>query len=298
MTKLVTRKINITFQLGTGSFGTDGSDKVEITGLRTSAVITKAGGASMSTLELQVWGMPLDTMQKLTVLNKLAYAQERDNTVTLIAGDDESGLGVVFTGTIKEAWADASNAPDVLFTVSAFSGGLDAVKPVAPVSYQGSVSVDTVLGSIAAQMTPPHTLENSGVQVTLDNPYLPGTLRDQALAVARAARCNMLIDEQVLAIWPLGETRGSLTLDISAETGLVGYPQFTQNGIALSVLFTPSLVFGQTIKVTSALAAANGSWVVAAVQHNLDAELPGGQWFTRVECGLLGHPAPIIGTPA
>lgn len=295
---LSVRRINLTFQLGQGSFGEDGSDKVEITGLRTSCTITKAGGASMSQLELRVWGMPLDTMQKLTVLNKLAYEQERFNQVVVTAGDDETGMGVVFSGTIKEAWADGSNAPDIMFLVSAFSGGLDAVKPVAPVSYKGAVAVDVVLGSIAAQMTPPRTLENNGVQTILNDPYLPGTLRDQTLAVQRAARCNMLIDEQVLAIWPMGQTREGLTLDISAETGLIGYPQFTQNGIALSVLFTPGLAFGQTIKVTSALAAANGQWVVAAVQHDLDAEVPGGQWFTRVECGLLGHPAPIIGTPS
>ena len=294
---LTVRKIDLTFALGEGSFGEDGSNAVDISGLRTSCTITKAGGASMSTLELRVWGMPLDVMQKLTVLNKLAYEQERSNSVTVKAGDDVSGMGVVFTGTIKEAWADASNPPDVAFIVSAFSGGLDAVRPVAPTSYNGSVAVDTLMSSIAAQMVPPRTLENSGVQTVLENPYLPGTLRDQALAVARAARCNMLIDEQVLAIWPLGSTRQGLTLALSPETGMVGYPQFTQNGIALTTLFTPSLTFGQRIDVTSSLGAANGSWTVASVQHNLDAELPGGQWFTRVECGLLGHPAPIIGTP-
>ena len=292
------RKIDLSFSLGMGSFGEDGSNTLDITGLRTSVSITKAGGASMSQMDLRVWGMPLDTMQKLTVLNKLAYAQERSNSVTVKAGDDENGMGVVFTGTIKEAWADASNPPDVLFALSAFTAGLDAVKPVTPTSYNGPVAVDVLMASIAAQMTPPRTLENSGVQTVLDSPYLPGTLRDQALAVARAARCNMLLDDQVLAIWPLGQVRDGLTLDLSPETGLIGYPQFTQNGIALTVLYTPSLVFGQEIKVTSALAAANGSWSVAAVQHNLDAEIPGGQWFTRVECGLLGQAAPIIGTPS
>lgn len=295
---LVRRKIDLSFTLGTGSFGESGADTVEISGLRTSATITKSGGVSMSQLELRVWGMPLDTMQKLTVLNKLAYAQERANSVTVRAGDDENGVGVVFTGTIKEAWADASNPPDVEFTVSAFTGGLDAVRPVAPTSYNGPVAVDVALSSIAAQMVPPRTLENSGVQTILDSPYLPGTLRDQALAVARAARCDMLIDDNVIAIWPSGQARGVLSLDLSPETGLVGYPQFTQNGIALTALYTPSLVFGQKVKVTSALGAANGEWQVAAVQHSLDAEIPGGQWFTRIECGLLGAPAPVIGTPS
>lgn len=299
---LVKRKINLTFTLGQGAFGADGSDTVKITGLRASCTIAKAGGVSMSQLDLRVWGMPLDTMQKLTVLNKLSYAQERANSVTVEAGDDVSGMGVVFTGTIKEAWADATNPPDMVFVLSAFSGGLDAVKPVPATSYNGPVSVDVLLASIGAQMSPPRSLENNGVQVTLDSPYLPGTLRDQLTEISRAARCNIITEDgptgNVLAIWPLGQARKSAVLDLSPSTGLVGYPQFTQNGIAMTVLYTPSLTFGQRINVTSSLGAATGSWVVASLLHTLESEMPGGQWFTRLECGLLGQAAPVIGTPS
>lgn len=298
MTELTRRKIELSFALGEGNFGQDGQNEVKLTGYRTSASITKSGGASLSEMQLRVWGLPLDVMQKLTVLNKLAYAEERRNVVTVTAGDDKTGMGVVFVGTIKEAWADASNAPDVSFVVSAFTGGVDAIRPVPPTSYNGSVTVETIMGSIAAQMDPPRTLENGGVQVTLDSQYLPGTLRDQAVKVAQIAQCNLLIDDTVLAIWPKGKARGGQTLKVSAETGLVGYPQFTQNGIAFSLLFNPSLAFGQQISMKSVLEAANGAWVIGAVQHSLDAELPGGQWFTRVECYLLGHTAPVIGTPS
>lgn len=302
---LVQRKIDLSFQLGTGSFGEDGSDTVDITGLRTSAQITETGGVQMAELQLRVWGMPLDTMQKLTVLNKLAYEQERNNTVIVKAGDSETGTAVVFAGTIKEAWADASNAPDVEFIVSAFSGLLAAVKPVAPTSFKGPVDADVFFASMARQITEggqptPYGLENSGVTGVLDSPYYPGTALEQIRAAARALNCNAVLDsvKRVLAIWPAGKARGEQVVDLSAETGLVGYPQFTQNGIALTTLYTPSLTFGQAIKVKSALGAANGTWTVAAVQHSLDAEIPGGQWFTRVECGLLGQTAPVIGTPA
>jgi hypothetical protein len=302
---LAKRKIDLAFQLGTGSFGEDGSDTVDITGLRTSVQITETGGVQMAELQLRVWGMPLDTMQKLTVLNKLAYEQERNNTVIVKAGDDQTGTAVVFAGTIKEAWADASNAPDVEFIVSAFSGLLAAVKPVAPTSFKGPVDADVLFASLARQVTDgaqqtPYGLENSGVTAVLESPYLPGTVIEQMRAAGRAAGCEVVIDndKRVVAIWPYGKTRRGSVLDVSPETGLVGYPQFTQNGIAFTMLYTPTLAFGQTIKMTSALGAANGQWVVNAVQHSLDAETPGGQWFTRVECYLLGYTAPIIGTPS
>lgn len=59
---------------------------------------------------------------------------------------------------------------------------------------------------------------------------------------------------------------------------------------------TPSLSYGQKIRLRSTLGSpANGDWIVANVTHNLDAEVPGGQWFTHVECGRDGYPTPVIG---
>lgn len=291
----VKREINLAFVLGEGSFGEGDSNAVEITGLRTSAQITRAGGVSMSSLSLRVWGMPLDVMQKLSVLNILALQQYRRNVVTVTAGDAENGYGVVFSGEIKEAWVDAENSPDVCFVLTAFEGMTDKVRPVAPNSFKGSASVDVLMGSIARQMQPPRTFENNGVDVTLDNVYLPGTLDEQMRKIADAAGCVVYTDSSVLAIWPVGGSRGGSILELSAANGLVGYPQFSQTGVSLTVLYTPSLSYGQKIRLRSTLGSpADGDWIVANVTHNLDSEIPGGQWFTFVECGRDGFPTPVI----
>lgn len=311
---LLKRQIDVAFNLGTGAFGgANNPDTVEIKGLRVSAAITETG-AFQSELQLKIWGMPLDTMRQLTVLNRLAYSEVRNNTVTIKAGDDQSGTAVVFTGTIKEAWADLSNPPDVVFVVSAFAGLLTAVKPIVPTSFKGPVAADVLFAALAMQITEgeqatPYKLENSGVTAVLDSPYFPGTAFDQIKKAAAAVRCEYFIDttNRVLAIWPKGQSRGEAIVEVSASTGLVGYPQFTQNGIAFTTLFTPSLTFGQKVRVTSALQVteigedlgnANGLWSIAATMHTLESEISGGQWFTRVECGLLGRPTPIIGTPS
>lgn len=292
----VKREINLAFVLGEGSFGESNSNAVEITGLRTSAQITRSGGVSMSGLNLRVWGMPLDVMQQLSVLNILALQQYRRNVVTVTAGDAVNGYGVVFSGEIKEAWVDAEQSPDVCFTLTAFEGMTDKVRPVAPNSFKGSASVDTLMASIARQMQPPRTFENHGVVVTLDNVYLPGTLDEQMRKIADAAGCAVYTDSTTLAIWPVGGARGGAILELSAANGLVGYPQFSQTGVSLTVLYTPSLSYGQKIRLRSTLGSpADGDWIVANVTHNLDSETPGGQWFTYVECGRDGYPTPVIG---
>lgn len=292
---LVNREINLAFVLGEGAFGEDGSDAVEITGLRTSCTINRSGGVSMSSMSMRVWGMPLDLMQKLSVLNILAVQQYRRNVVTVTAGDKERGYGVVFSGEIKEAWVDANSSPDVCFTLNAFEGLTDKVRPVAPNSFQGSAAVDTLMSSIARQMQPPRAFENHGVDVILDNVYLPGTLLDQAKKIADAAQCEFYLDDQVLAIWPKGKARGDSILDLNAQTGLVGYPTFSQTGVSLTTLFAPTLGYGQKIRLRSTLGPpADGDWIVLNVTHTLDAEVPGGPWFTQVECGRDGYPTPVI----
>jgi hypothetical protein len=293
----VKREINLAFVLGEGSFGEGDSDAVEITGLRTSVQVTRAGGVSMSSLNLRVWGMPLDLMQKLSVLNILAIDQYRKNTITVTAGDAVNGYGVVFSGGIINAWIDADNAPDVCFVVSSFEGMTDKVRPVIPNSFKGPASVDVLLSSIARQMQPPMGFENNGVDTVLDNSYFPGTLRDQALKIAADAGCEIFFGgpgDNVIAVWPKGGSRGGAILEVSAATGLVGYPQFSQTGITFTTIYNPSLAYGQKIRMRSALGLpADGDWICLNITHNLDSEIPGGQWFTTVECGLGGYTPPL-----
>lgn len=289
------RLINFRFELGQGDFGAPSLDTVEVTGLRSSVDIVHAGGNSLSLAEMRVWGMPLSVMNKLTVLNVYATPERRNNRVTILAGDEESGVVVCFVGGIQEAWIDGANPPDVAFHVSAASAFVENIRPIPPTSYRGSVDVALVVSGIAAQMG--MSLENGGVTGKLSDPYLPGALGAQLESVCRAADIEYVIDtvKRVVAIWPKGGTRDGAALVVSVETGLVGYPTFTQNGVRLRSLYNPDLIFGKKLEVHSEFAAANGTWVVANVNHNLDADVPGGGWFTEVECTLFGHSPPIVG---
>lgn len=93
----------------------------------------------------------------------------------------------------------------------------------------------------------------------------------------------MIIDDYVLAIMPRGAPRGGQTVLVNAATGLVGYPAFTQGGIVLQTEFNPSISFHGLIKLESILTPANGTWRVVMMHLELDAETPGGAWFTQLE---------------
>ncbi len=286
------RIISLRFQLGTGAFGEDGSNVVDLTGLRCAADISKPGNGTLSSANLRVWGMSLDTMAKLTVLNQLLYSSGRENTLTISAGDETNGLSVCFVGTINEAWADFQSAPDVLFQVTATNGILAALKPVPATSFNGAVDVATVLAGIATQMG--LQLENNGVSVVLRNTYLPGTALDQLRTVMRQADIEYVIDDTTLAIWPKGGNRGGQIPLLSPETGMVGYPTFTQNSLYVRTLFNPGIAFGQLLEIKSVVPQATGSnWKAVNLTHNLTTETADGPWFTTVECALPGAPDPL-----
>jgi hypothetical protein len=246
--------------------------------------IAMAGGVTKGELNLRVFGMTLDMMNKLSKIGRLALSATL-NGVRVDASNGLGGMTNVYQGTINEAWADFTGAPDCAFNVSAQSGWFQDIKPADPQSYQGASDVATVMADLASKMG--FTFENNGVQAVLQNPYLSGTYYQQAQSVAQAADINMTIQNGVLAIWPRDGYRGDAVPLIAPETGLVGYPRFNATGITLVTLFNPAIVHGGRVQVKSQLTAACGIWLVNMMAHNLSSQMPNGPWFTTLECSSL-----------
>lgn len=286
----VQRQITVTFSLGQGSFGNSGQNTVKLSGLRISAKIVKAGGPSMSTLQMQVYGMQLSQMNQLSTLGMQLILYRR-NTVVVEAGDVDSGMATVFVGTITNAWADMQSAPDVPFRVEAHTGLLESVQTVPPSSYTGPTNVSVVMSSLATKMG--LAFENNGISIILSNPYFYGSPRNQAKAAAQAAGIEWIIDNGKLAIWPKGQARGGSIPLISPDTGMRGYPMYTSKGVQVVTLFNPSIGYGGKINVQSSLTPACGEWVVCGLDYDLDAQVPHGKWFTSINAVRPGL-GPVI----
>ena len=303
--KFVQRKINVTFQLAPASAGQPSpkftgtqSNQVTISGLRLSAKIVKAGGRSMGTAQLQIYGMTLQLMNDLSTLGIRIQMVPR-NGLIVTAGDNDGGMATVFQGNITSAWADFQSAPDVPFHVEAHTGLPQAVINVPASSYQGSTDVATIMSSLATLAG--LAFENNNVQQKINCPYLPGSARDQIAKLAKDAGINWFIDSGTtnnagtLIIWPKNGSRGGQIPLISPETGMVGYPCYTAMGIIVKTLFNPAIGYGGQIKVQSSLTPANGTWAVYGLDHDLDAQVPNGQWFSTILAYNPKFNPPILG---
>lgn len=279
-TTYAVRAIDLTFQLGEGSFGAGGEDTLTLRGLRATVQIELASLPNPGLANIRVWGMTLDHINKLSRAG-LVY-QSRQNLVLVSAGDAASGMSTVFKGQIYEAYPDFSSPGDPSFVVFATPSNELQLKPVEPSGFPGATKASLVFERLAQQAG--LSLENNGVDTVLASPYFPGTVWQQINACARAVNCFAHVDSAagVLAIWPKTGSRNSGdTPVISPENGMIGYPAFQNVQMTVRTLFSgnlSTLSSGKKFICRSQLTAANGTWVVIAVTLNLSSQLSDGPW--------------------
>lgn len=294
MTKsLIRRKLDVSFSLNNGGkFGESGTDTVTLTGLRVRADIQKAGGASLSTMNMAIYGLTFSKMNQLSTLGK-TVVEARRNSVVVKAGDDTSGMSQVFAGDITHCWADFSAAPEVFLNVYSVTASFHSINAVEISSYKGNVDAAAIFADIGEQIG--YKVENNDVSVPLQNVYLSGTAVEKLRDLAEMAHVSMLIDDThvppVIAIYPKDGTRTSLQSKIplvSAETGMRGYPTYTSSGLRVQSLFNSAIVQGSTIEVKSSLKNVSGKWSVQILNLNLESETPNGQWFMTMDLSPPG----------
>jgi len=280
------RQLNVTFQLGKGSFGQSGFDSITFKapstgtpGMRVYAEVSWANLPQQIRGVIRIYGMTLDHMNQLTNAGRF-YEPGRDK-VLVQAGDVGGALTTVFQGEIIEAYPDFREMPNTAFQVVAQAGaGTINLKPVEPTSFEGATPAPTAMGQIAQKCG--LTLENNGVNAVLSNPYFPGAGITQINRAVLALNCFGTIDPMAnqLAIWPKGGSRAGAAAQIGPNTGMIGYPEFERNFVRIRSLFDSSLYSGpgKKINVDSQFTAAQGEWTLIQVDLTLASEMDGGPW--------------------
>lgn len=283
----VERKIDLIFELGTGSFGSSGKNQINFQGLRIEMTMENAGLPSPgAVIMLRVYGLTLSQINDLSKAGLLWDSVQ--NKLLIKAGDSEKGMAEIFNGEISEAYPDFEQ-PSSPLVVFAYTGIGLKLKPVDPVSIDGSISGEQALTQIVKPAG--LTVENSGVDVQLSNPYFPGSTWDQISRCIQAMDCFAYYDSTAkkIAIWPKNKGRqGGGTPLISPETGMIGYPKFQKNQIIVRTLLDTSIKQGTDVRVKCGLAAADGTWHISSIYYTLASQMPDGPWEMTITANHEG----------
>lgn len=278
----VKRKIEVLVTLGKGETGEDDAEEITLKDLRVSANITYLNNAYQADAQIAVFGLSQSLINRLTGTGPQALVQ-RQNSIQILAGDEGGVLSLVYKGTIIFAYGEFMAAPDIPFVFDCRGGYFEALKPVSATSIKGEVDTQPVMSEIVSKMRDV-TLESHCGSIILTNPNYSGTAYRQAEACAKEANVNMLMENDRLIIYPKNGYRKeeSGPVEISKETGMIGYPSISGGGIAVTTLFNKSVGVGKQIKIKSDIMVANGEWNVFTVTHHLESEMPDGPWFTNI----------------
>lgn len=255
-------------------------------GVETHVSIEKPGEPDQNKATVELFNIGLDAMQDITTL-AFKPLQSKNNQIAIFAGDDIDGMSQCFAGEIQTAYADFSGAPTIKMHIEAAAGSYSALKASPPISIDGTQSAASLIESFAKESG--YTFINNGVSSQVKNAVLNGSPIQKARAVANMVGCELIIDDNVVKIQPFdkGLDEGNAVL-MSKESGMLGYPTFTSEGISLKCLYNPDLQLGGMVEVDSIVPGAKGTWKITKLSHSLVANSNGSSdWFSNIEASPL-----------
>lgn len=276
--------LRVGVRLMSGSFG-GGQNTAVYEGLETHAVIEKPGEPDQNKATVEIFNMALDEMASLTSL-AFKPLQAKKNLITIFAGDEAEGLSMAFAGEITGAWADFSSAPTVKFHIEAAAGAYSSLKASPPVAVKDTQTAASLIGQFAGEIG--YSFQNNGVTASVKNCVINGSPIQKMRTVAGMVGCELLIDDNRVVIQPYDKGREGNAVLFSAESGMIGYPSFNNDGIVAKCLYNPDLQLGGMVEVQSIVPGASGTWKITKLTHNLVAfSNSPAEWFSEVEASPL-----------
>lgn len=280
--------IKITLVLGgkEESFTSDNKNKLSATGLRISAEITNGNGAPSPSARVRVYGLPMETMDKLIRI-RIRDLESLKDTIIVEAGEEGDELTVVFKGGITYAEPDFAEAPNVSVIITAQTAVMETMGSTAAESYEGPQEVVNIMGNICKRIG--YTFEENGVNQKLDNVYLCNSDIKKIQWLAESANLDLYIENSHIAVTNKGQPRKLKIPVITPNTGLVGYPTPTKFGVQFKCFYDPLVRFGGLVRINDSLIdVCNGDWLIYGVRTLLETESDSARWFMDVAAALRG----------
>lgn len=307
---------NFSLAQANGSFDAAGNNSLTVSNLRSRATIQSSqGGVTpfLSQMTLQIWGMKNNDMAAMSTLGLTQgiYTKTGANAQTqlVLQAGDEKGMVTVFSGAIYAAHVAYNQQPDVpLIIYASATQGLQLTKS-APSSHPGAFDVASMLQGICSSMG--MTLVNNGVNAQLANHCASGSVFDQVNDICQASGTCWGIgsDGKTMTIWPMGAYMDdSDPIELTSGQGMVGYPEYSVQGINVVSEFNPNIMYGRQVSVKSSIptptassaaaeaikaagggpdtpVGATGTFYVYEVVHDLSCYQPDGPWYTQARLG-------------
>lgn len=226
--------------------GPDSGEGLELSALRITFATKKGDMETPNSAEINVYNLSDDTAAKI----------RREFTQVSLSAGYEGNLGAIFRGNIRHVRVWRENGVDTVLSILAADG--DRAYNFATVNTTlaaGSRPADRVRvcqGSMQAKGTGAGYTPDLGGQPLPRGKVMYGMARQYMRDEARDTDTDWSIQDNKVQMVPRKGYLPGEAVVLTHETGLVGSPEQTQDGISVRALLNPRLRVGGRIKLNNA----------------------------------------------
>lgn len=227
-------------------------------GLDMTASGTKYANPNQNECEVKISNLDQATRDFLLTETSPFNKNKRRKILTVEAGRVSTGYALVFVGDITSAVG--GQPPDITITLKAATG--DYAKGVVIARSQPAVAP---LRNIAAQVAKDLglALRFEATAKQISNFSYTGSAVKQVEYLGAMGRVNAYIDDKTLIVKNFNTALARRVRELNLDTGMIGIPEFTEQGIKAKMLFDNQTTLGGGLRISSKLnPAANGLYTV------------------------------------
>jgi hypothetical protein len=247
------------------------------------------GGNQFGNAKVAIYGVPLDAMNKIARLWLEVLSPTNTDTLTIDVWDG-SNFVPFFAGVITWSAINAGGAPQVALEIEANSAMIAMNTVAAPYAQDEPVGLQAALQQILEPTGLVVEFADSVPVLEIQRAHLIGTPMDQAAALMNYfPELTWYINLQRFLVRPVNGPLGSDPVPINKTNGMIGYPTYSTSGVQLATIFNPRIRPGLALDIQTMFDFVNRTkWVAAVLQHNIEPNMPGGQWMTAIAAQSYG----------
>jgi hypothetical protein len=247
------------------------------------------GGGQYGNARVEIYGVSLTTMNAIGRMWLQSLTPQNMDTIQINVWNGQT-FTPLFSGTITWAEPDASGMPHVKLSIEANASFALSNQTASPYSNPGPVTLSAALTQILQGTNYTLNFSSTATNYTMTNVRASGTPMDQVIKLVGQypdlvwwSSLDQICVRKALA--PLGS--GSITINV--QNGLQASPVYSSSGLTFTTLFNPQIIPGAALNVQTEFNFVSQTlWVAAVIQHDIEANVPGGAWSTSVAANSFG----------
>lgn len=262
--QLKKRSIKAVFILDPSLSFAGGNNAKEITDLSINCEITEEGSPSNANAKIIIDNMIQEDIEYLTTLN-FKPQQILRNRVFIYAGYNNVYTEIFSGDIIKGMGHYGANRQYVCEAVKNF---YDSKNVLDALQINGTARLTTLITQIAGELKYKVTNKLKKEYIIKDC-VLEGSPLDRLNYLAKITNINMIINNEGILLKEYASSVDNTLIQVSKDSGMIGYPTLDENGITFSCFFNPDIRTGAQIRMESIIKHATGIWQIYSIKYEL-----------------------------